>query len=244
MADETKKDIDRASVHYKGKFANIYEVNKKYPNGGTDGDYVEIDGWAHYWNADRGTWTVNAERDSYWDEVITALGTDISNLQTAIKAQTGDAKTGSCLIVDDFASSDAIAKLSGTERAKAIATNCRTWLDECSFLSGEANAETMKRLGRCRLGFDGTNFECYNFVLSETENKGVQMVMGAVDYSSTYDTIVSSDDFNILWRYRSADGWGRWHYYRNKIVTITEEDYEALVAAGKADEETYYNVIE
>lgn len=66
-------DIDRTSTHYKGVFANIYEVNKKYPNGGTDGDYVEIDGWAHYWNADRGTWCVNSDRDSYWDEKLSAL---------------------------------------------------------------------------------------------------------------------------------------------------------------------------
>lgn len=66
-------DIDRTSTHYKGVFANIYEVNKKYPNGGTDGDYVEMDGWAHYWNADRGTWCVNSDRDSYWDEKLSAL---------------------------------------------------------------------------------------------------------------------------------------------------------------------------
>ena len=32
-----------------------------------------IDGWAHYWNADRGTWCVNAKRDSYWDELITNI---------------------------------------------------------------------------------------------------------------------------------------------------------------------------
>ena len=66
-------DIDRTSTHYKGVFANIYEVNKKFPNGGTDGDYVEMDGWAHYWNADRGTWCVNSDRDSYWDEKLSAL---------------------------------------------------------------------------------------------------------------------------------------------------------------------------
>lgn len=66
-------DIDKTSPHYKGEFGSIYEVNQKFPSGGVEGDYVAIDGWAHYWNADRGTWCVNAHRDSYWDELITNI---------------------------------------------------------------------------------------------------------------------------------------------------------------------------
>ena len=66
-------DIDKTSPHYKGEFDSIYEVNQKFPSGGVEGDYVAIDGWAHYWNADRGTWCVNAQRDSYWDELITNI---------------------------------------------------------------------------------------------------------------------------------------------------------------------------
>lgn len=66
-------DIDITSPHYKGDFGSIYEVNKKFPTGGVDGDFVVIEGWAHYWNADRATWCVNAERDSYWDELITNI---------------------------------------------------------------------------------------------------------------------------------------------------------------------------
>ena len=66
-------DIDRTSPHYKGDFGSIYEVNKKFPTGGVAGDFVVIEGWAHYWNADRATWCVNAERDSYWDELITNI---------------------------------------------------------------------------------------------------------------------------------------------------------------------------
>lgn len=66
-------DIDKTSPHYKGDFGSIYEVNKKFPTGGVAGDFVVIDGWAHYWNADRATWCVNAERDSYWDELITNI---------------------------------------------------------------------------------------------------------------------------------------------------------------------------
>lgn len=66
-------DIDKTSPHYKGDFGSIYEVNKKFPTGCVAGDFVVIEGWAHYWNADRGTWCVNAKRDSYWDELITSI---------------------------------------------------------------------------------------------------------------------------------------------------------------------------
>lgn len=66
-------DINKEDPHYKGEFGSIYEVNKKFPTGGVAGDFVMIEGWAHYWNADRGTWCVNAERDSYWDELMTNI---------------------------------------------------------------------------------------------------------------------------------------------------------------------------
>lgn len=66
-------DIDKTSPHYKGEFGSIYEVNQKFPTGGVAGDFVVIEGWAHYWNADRATWCVNAQRDSYWDELITGI---------------------------------------------------------------------------------------------------------------------------------------------------------------------------
>lgn len=66
-------DINKVDPHYKGEYGSIYEVNRKFPTGGVAGDFVVIDGWAHYWNADRGTWCVNAERDSYWDELITNI---------------------------------------------------------------------------------------------------------------------------------------------------------------------------
>lgn len=66
-------DINKEDPHYKGEYGSIYEVNRKFPTGGVAGDFVVIDGWAHYWNAARGTWCVNAERDSYWDELITNI---------------------------------------------------------------------------------------------------------------------------------------------------------------------------
>ncbi len=66
-------DINKEDPHYKGEYGSIYEVNRKFPTGGVAGDFVVIEGWAHYWNAYRGTWCVNAERDSYWDELITGI---------------------------------------------------------------------------------------------------------------------------------------------------------------------------
>ena len=66
-------DINKEDPHYKGEYGSIYEVNRKFPTGGVAGDFVVIEGWAHYWNADRGTWCVNAKRDSYWDELITNI---------------------------------------------------------------------------------------------------------------------------------------------------------------------------
>lgn len=66
-------DINKEDPHYKGEYGSIYDVNRKFPTGGVAGDFVVIDGWAHYWNADRGTWCVNAKRDSYWDELITNI---------------------------------------------------------------------------------------------------------------------------------------------------------------------------
>lgn len=65
--------MDKNSLHFRGTYRNVYEVNRAYPNGGVDGDYVDINGWQHWWNHDRGTWCVNENRDSYWDEVLSTV---------------------------------------------------------------------------------------------------------------------------------------------------------------------------
>lgn len=65
--------MDKNSLHFRGTYRNLYEVNRAYPNGGVDGDYVDINGWQHWWNPDRGTWCVNENRDSYWDEVLSTV---------------------------------------------------------------------------------------------------------------------------------------------------------------------------
>lgn len=69
--------IDTTSPHYKGKYASIYEVNKAYPSGGSAGDYVDILGFAHYWNPDRNNWCVNEKRDEYWDELMASAAEEV-----------------------------------------------------------------------------------------------------------------------------------------------------------------------
>lgn len=77
--------IDTTSPHYKGKYNNIYEVNRDYPMGGAKGDYVDIMGFAHYWNPDRGNWTVNEKRDEYWDELILATTNRVGDLEEDVQ---------------------------------------------------------------------------------------------------------------------------------------------------------------
>ena len=71
---------DTNTPHFKGTFLTIYEVNQKYPTGGVDGDWCLINGWAHYWDADRGTWCVNSQRDTYWDELFSGVKFNTENI--------------------------------------------------------------------------------------------------------------------------------------------------------------------
>ena len=112
--------IDLTSPHYKGEFGSIYEVNKKFPTGGVAGDFVVIEGWAHYWNADRATWCVNAERDSYWDELVT----NISNSQKSIKEALGK-KADSATIDAELVKVRASISTEVQERKDAIAAEVK-----------------------------------------------------------------------------------------------------------------------
>lgn len=71
---------DTNSPHFKGTFLTIYAVNQKYPAGGVAGDWCLINGWAHYWDADRGTWCVNSQRDTYWDELFSGVKFNTENI--------------------------------------------------------------------------------------------------------------------------------------------------------------------
>lgn len=82
--------IDTTSPHYKGKYASIYEVNVDFPNGGSAGDYVDILGFAHYWNPDRNNWCVNEERDEYWDELLASAAEGVKRLETGLAEETSE----------------------------------------------------------------------------------------------------------------------------------------------------------
>lgn len=82
--------IDTTSPHYKGKYASIYEVNVDFPNGGSAGDYVDILGYAHYWNPDRSNWCVNEERDEYWDELLASAAGGVKRLETGLAEETSE----------------------------------------------------------------------------------------------------------------------------------------------------------
>lgn len=84
--------IDTTSPHYKGKYASIYEVNVDFPNGGSAGDYVDIQGFAHYWNADRNNWLVNQERDEYWDELLLAASAAVERIDEKLTDEITDRK--------------------------------------------------------------------------------------------------------------------------------------------------------
>lgn len=75
---------DTNSPHFKGTFLTIYAVNQKYPAGGVDGDWCLINGWAHYWDADRGTWCVNSQRDTYWDELFSGVKFNTENIMKSM----------------------------------------------------------------------------------------------------------------------------------------------------------------
>lgn len=124
--------IDITSPHYKGEFGSIYEVNRKFPTGGVAGDFVVIEGWAHYWNADRATWCVNAERDSYWDELVT----NISDSQKEIKAELGK-KADSATIDAELVKVRASISAEIQDRKDAIAAEAKARNDA---IAAEAQA--------------------------------------------------------------------------------------------------------
>lgn len=133
-------DIDITSPHYKGEFSSIYEVHKKFPTGGVAGDFVVIEGWAHYWNADRATWCVNAERDSYWDELMT----NISDSQKEIKAELGK-KADSATIDAELVKVRASISAEIQDRKDAIAAEAKARKESIVQELGEAENKVISQ---------------------------------------------------------------------------------------------------
>lgn len=133
-------DIDINSPHYKGEFGSIYEVNRKFPTGGVAGDFVVIEGWAHYWNADRATWCVNAERDSYWDELMT----NISDSQKEIKAELGE-KADSATVDAELVKVKASISAEIQDRKDAIAAEAQARKESIVQELGEAENKVISQ---------------------------------------------------------------------------------------------------
>ena len=133
-------DIDINSPHYKGEFGSIYEVNRKFPTGGVAGDFVVIEGWAHYWNADRATWCVNAERDSYWDELMT----NISDSQKEIKAELGK-KADSATVDAELVKVRASISVEIQDRKDAIAAEAKARKESIVQELGEAEDKVISQ---------------------------------------------------------------------------------------------------
>ena len=133
-------DIDINSPHYKGEFSSIYEVHKKFPTGGVAGDFVVIEGWAHYWNADRATWCVNAERDSYWDELMT----NINDNQKEIKAEL-DKKADSATVDAELVKVRASISAEIQDRKDAIAAEAQARKESIVQELGEAENKVISQ---------------------------------------------------------------------------------------------------
>lgn len=132
--------IDITSPHYKGEFGSIYEVHRKFPTGGVAGDFVVIEGWAHYWNADRATWCVNAERDSYWDELMT----NISDNQKEIKAELGK-KADSATVDAELVKVRASISAEIQDRKDAIAAEAKARKESIVQELGEAEDKVISQ---------------------------------------------------------------------------------------------------
>lgn len=49
--------------HNLGEFDNVYEAMRRYPNGGTEDDYIYILGVKHFWNTNRQTWGILKDKE-------------------------------------------------------------------------------------------------------------------------------------------------------------------------------------
>ena len=137
-----------------------------------------------------------------------------------------NAQTEDYLYVEDFSQIASIKNLTGTKRHTAVEKALNAWLDKISFVAGTDD----KYIGRCKLGCDGVNVECYNYVCSWADNIGVQQIMGAAsigdDGNVNYGT-----GHNILFRIHENGEWGQWASYALKdivCVPISNEEIDKM----------------
>lgn len=178
--------------------------------------------------------TARIAADKSLQDAITREASDRKTADDTLQAHidniSGHAYNGAFLKVEDF--SDGVnPAISESDRRAVIASNCKEWLDGVKF-----NGDDWRRTGgRCKLAFDGANFECYNFELFVSGNIGLQVVVGAVNYDPAYDTIVTNNGtFNVLYRRHTADGWGEWTDIRTSGILQETGDATDKTMSQKA----------
>lgn len=167
--------IDTTSPHYKGKYASIYEVNVDFPNGGSAGDYVDILGFAHYWNPDRNNWCVNEERDEYWDELLASAAEGVKRLETGLAEETSeranaDAELSQAINIVNKATQENSKKISD-ETAERTAADAELW----GGIQNEADIRTAK------------DAELTQAIVDETSNRERTMEAMARNIQATID---------------------------------------------------------
>jgi hypothetical protein len=183
--------IDINSPHYKGEFGSIYEVNRKFPTGGVAGDFVVIEGWAHYWNADRATWCVNAERDSYWDELMT----NINDNQKEIKAEL-DKKADSATVDAELVKVRASISAEIQDRKDAIAAEAKARNDAIAAEAQARKESIVQELGEAENKVISQKVVTENFVELQNTVFPLQVSLSLdktlLEFTDTEQTIKAS----------------------------------------------------
>lgn len=211
-------EIDTTSSHYKGKFNNIYEVQEKYPNGGVDGDYVDIAGWAHYWEADRGTWCVNEKRDEYWDELITSISTDIGKLRDTDEL---------------FQKTINALGASGYSFAGVVNPDTKPGIPKQNifYIATKEGDYNNFKAAIAVSATDGTNNED---VIHIAEGEIAFLLYDG------YRNVESKPDQTAI-----PNGWKKVTLIKRHVIQeIESDDYDKLVKSGSVDENVYYTVFE
>lgn len=214
-------DIDTSSPHYKGKFPDIYAVERKYPQGGVDGDFVDIQGWAHYWNADRATWCVNAQRDAYWDELITGISSRPSSGGGGSSGDTGGGS--SCTGCSDKLDKSSVVQTTGNSLTKVMSQKAVT--DQLrSILS-------LIQAGDLVLNMFSTNGWNFSYsMVTKTDSEGNYLPFTTLSVKAFYyNQDVTKDIYKVKWTRETSythddEVWNLKHEGMTNDIPITYDD--------------------
>lgn len=99
----------------------------------------------------------------------------------------------------------------GSDRTAKVLEKFNAWLNAVDFsLSG-------KHIGHCIVGLDGRNGDVYNYLFSNKNKHGVQVLMGGYGIKSD-GTIYGVDSYNILYRVCNNGTTGEWIDYISEKI--------------------------